>query len=81
MNIAEILLGVVTIASGVVLTAGVLLSKSDGKGFSAAIGSVGMGMQVKEKSSVKNVIDETVMIGAAVCGIGTLVLNIIAAHL
>lgn len=40
-----------------------------------------MGMQVKEKSSVKNVIDKTVMIGAAVCGIGTLVLNIIAAHL
>ena len=81
MNIADILLGVVTIASGVVVTAGVLLSKSNGKGLSAAIGGVGMGMQGKGKSSAENVIDKAVMIGAAACGISTLALGIIAAHL
>lgn len=81
MNIADILLGVVTIASGVVVTAGVLLSKSNGKGLSAAIGGVGMGMQGKGKSSAETVIDKAVMIGAAVCGISTLALGIIAAHL
>lgn len=81
MNIADILLGVVTIASGVVVTAGVLLSKSNGKGLSAAIGGVGMGMQGKGKSSAETVIDKVVMIGAAACGISTLALGIIAAHL
>lgn len=81
MNIVEILLGVVTIASGVVLTAGVLLSKSNGKGLSAAIGGVGMGIQGKEKSPAETMIDRTVIIGAAVCGVSTLVLGIIAAHL
>lgn len=81
MNIADILLGVVTIASGVVVTAGVLLSKSNGKGLSAAIGGVGMGMQGKGKSSVETVIDKAVMIGAAACGISTLALGIIAAHM
>lgn len=81
MNIADILLGVVTIASGVVVTAGVLLSKSNGKGLSAAIGGVGMGMQGKGKSSAETVIDKAVMIGAAACGIGTLALGIIAAHM
>jgi preprotein translocase subunit SecG len=81
MNIADILLGVVTIASGVVVTAGVLLSKSNGKGLSAAIGGVGMGMQGKGKSSAETVIDKAVMIGAAACGISTLALGIIAAHL
>lgn len=81
MNIADILLGVVTIASGVVVTAGVLLSKSNGKGLSAAIGGVGMGMQGKGKSSAETVIDKAVMIGAAACGISTLTLGIIAAHL
>lgn len=81
MNIADILLGVVTIASGVVVTAGVLLSKSNGKGLSAAIGGVGMGMQGKGKSSAETVIDKAVMIGAAACGVSTLALGIIAAHL
>ena len=81
MNIADILLGVVTIASGVVVTAGVLLSKSNGKGLSAAIGGVGMGMQGKGKSSAETVIDKAVMIGAAACGISTLTLGNIAAHL
>lgn len=81
MNIAEILLGVVTIASGVVLTAGVLLSKSNGKGLSAAIGGVGMGIQGKGKSPAETMIDRAVIIGAAVCGVSTLVLGIIAAHL
>ena len=81
MNIADILLGVVTIASGVVVTAGVLLSKSNEKGLSAAIGGVGMGMQGKGKSSAETVIDKAVMIGAAACGISTLALGIIAAHL
>lgn len=81
MNIADILLGVVTIASGVVVTAGVLLSKSNGKGLSVAIGGVGMGMQGKGKSSAETVIDKAVMIGAAACGISTLALGIIAAHL
>lgn len=81
MNIADILLGVVTIASGVIVTAGVLLSKSNGKGLSAAIGGVGMGMQGKGKSSAETVIDKAVMIGAAACGISTLALGIIAAHL
>ena len=81
MNIADILLGVVTIASGVVVTAGVLLSKSNGKGLSAAIGGVGMGMQGKGKSSAETVIDKAVMIGATACGISTLALGIIAAHL
>lgn len=81
MNIVDILLGVVTIASGVVVTAGVLLSKSNGKGLSAAIGGVGMGMQGKGKSSAETVIDKAVMIGAAACGISTLALGIIAAHL
>lgn len=81
MNIADILLGVVTIASGVVVTAGVLLSKSNGKGLSAAIGGVGMDMQGKGKSSAETVIDKAVMIGAATCGISTLALGIIAAHL
>ncbi len=81
MNIADILLGVVTIASGVVVTAGVLLSKSNGKGLSAAIGGVGMGMQGKGKSSAETVIDKAVMIGAAACGISTLALGIIAAHM
>ena len=81
MDIADILLGVVTIASGVVVTAGVLLSKSNGKGLSAAIGGVGMGMQGKGKSSAETVIDKAVMIGAAACGISTLALGIIAAHL
>lgn len=81
MNIADVLLGVVTIASGVVVTAGVLLSKSNGKGLSAAIGGVGMGMQGKGKSSAETVIDKAVMIGAAACGISTLALGIIAAHL
>lgn len=81
MNIAEILLGVVTIASGVVLTAGVLLSESNGKGLSAAIGGVGMGMQGKGKSPAETMIDRAVIIGAAVCGVSTFVLGIIAAHL
>lgn len=80
MNIVEIMLGVVTIVSAVALTAGVVVSKSEGKGLSATIGGVGAEMQ-KGKASIDKTIDKAIMASGAVCGVSILVLGIIAAHM
>lgn len=81
MTIAEVLLGVITVASGAALSTGVLLSKSNGKGLSETIGGTSMTMQEKNKMAEEEIIEKVVAVSAVICGASALGLSILAAHM
>lgn len=81
MSIIEIALGAVIVLGAITVTLGVLASKEEGKGLSAAIGGLGATMSEKSKSHIDKTINKIIVCGAVVCGAGVLALNIAAAHL
>ncbi len=80
MNIAEVVLGSVVILSGLAVSAGVLVSKNNGKGLSAAIGGMSPSMMEKKISSSDKMVEKIVIAGASVCGVAVMILGMIAAH-
>lgn len=80
MNIAEVVLGSVVILSGLAVSVGVLISKNNGKGLSAAIGGMSPSMMEKKVSASDKVVERIVIAGASVCGMATVILGMIAAH-
>ena len=81
MNIAEVVLGSVVILSVLAVSAGVLVSKNNGKGLSAAIGGMASpSMMEKKISSSDKMVEKIVIAGASVCGVAVMILGMIAAH-
>ena len=80
MNIAEVVLGSVVILSGLAVSAGVLVSKNNGKGLSSAIGGMSPSMMEKKISSSDKMVEKIVIAGASVCGVAVMILGMIAAH-